>query len=237
METRTPNMQQHRQIMFDILQYIYNSSLATKLAFKWWTLCMFLHWLERFSVDLDFDLKVWDKEEVLNFLEKELLKYWKITDKKNSKIVLNYSNGNIPLKIEINDRIQKNDKYEKTMFFWIPILAMDKPSMFANKLYAIYQRKEITDKTASRDLFDIWFFFKNHREINHELLEERSGKSTNEYLSFLKDFIPANFNKDNLLLWLGQLITDKQKQFVKTQLIQEVLSQIDFYIRNNSFKK
>jgi len=166
-------------------------------------------------------------------IEYKISEYGKITDKKNSKIILNYGNVNIPLKIEINSRIQQNDNYENAMFFGTPILAMDKPSMFANKLYAVFQRKERSDKVASRDLFDIWFFFKNHRDINHKLLSERSGKTTIEYLQFLKEFISENYNKENLLLGLGQLITEKQKTLIKTSLISEVMSQIDFFIWNS----
>ena len=72
--------------------------------------------------------------------------------------------------------------------------------MFSNKLYTIYQRKLRSDKVASRDLYDVRFFFKHHREINAALLEERSGQTVVEYLTFLKSFILENYNKNNLLL-------------------------------------
>jgi lipoate synthase len=110
---------------------------------------------------------------------------------------------------------------------------MDKSSMFANKLYTILQRKERNDKVASRDIYDVRFFFKNHREINKELLKERSSKNILEYLKFIKEFIQKNFNKNNLLLGLGELVNEKQKHFIKNKLISELSSQIDFFTFNN----
>lgn len=233
-DDKKPNRNAHREIMFDVIKNIYSSSISNKLAFKWWTICMFLHGLDRFSVDLDFDLIKWDLQEVYKYLETILSKYWEIIEKTKTKIILRYPKWNYPLKVEINTRIKENDSYENVMFFWTPILAMDKPSMFANKLYATFQRKQNADKIASRDLYDIWFFFKNHRTINELLLEERSSKNTNDYLEFLKKFVIENFHKNNLLLGLWELVNEKQKFFIKNKLIDEVLSQIDFYIRNKN---
>ena len=52
------NTDKHRQIMFMIIKDIFNSNLWKYLAFKWWTACYFLHSLDRFSTDLDFDLLI-----------------------------------------------------------------------------------------------------------------------------------------------------------------------------------
>ena len=50
------NKEKHRVLLFKILKDIFNSDIWPFLAFKWWTACYFLYWLERFSTDLDFDL-------------------------------------------------------------------------------------------------------------------------------------------------------------------------------------
>lgn len=231
MVNKQPNRSLHRQIMFEIIHAIYTTSLADRLAFKWWTLCMFLYWLDRFSVDLDFDLVSWDIHEVFSLLKNLVAKYGQIIEKTKTKIILRYPNGNYPLKLEINTRIQKHDEYEKVLFFGTPILAMKQSSMFANKLYALYQRKQTRDKVASRDLYDIRFFFKHHWEINEKLLKERSGKSLKTYITFLQTFIPQNFD-NTILLGLWELLNEKQKYFVKNKLIAEVLSQIDFFLWN-----
>lgn len=231
MVNKQPNRTLHRQTMFEVIQDIYSSPLADKLAFKWGTLCLFLYGLDRFSVDLDFDLISWGIRDVFPQLLRLVTNHGTIIEKTKTKIIIRYPNGNYPLKLEVNTRIQKHDTYEKTMFFGTPILAMTQSSMFANKLYALYQRKQTRDKVASRDLYDIRFFFKHRWEINEKLLKERSGKSLTKYLEFLQTFIPNNFD-EHILLWLGELLTEKQKYFVKNKLIQEVLSQIAFFIRN-----
>ena len=47
---------QHRLLLFLILKDIFSLDIASKLAFKWWTLCYFVYWLDRFSTDIDLDL-------------------------------------------------------------------------------------------------------------------------------------------------------------------------------------
>ena len=89
------------------------------------------------------------------------------------------------IKIELNNRIRKNNKYELVEFFGQSIKAMDKPSIFANKLVAIMDR----DNFASRDLRDIYFFFEHHFAINSELISERTGKTIKEYIYELRDFV------------------------------------------------
>ncbi|MDQ7022644.1 MAG: nucleotidyl transferase AbiEii/AbiGii toxin family protein [Candidatus Gracilibacteria bacterium] len=50
------NREKHRQIMYNILTEIFSGDLSKYLAFKGGTACYFLHNLDRFSTDLDFDL-------------------------------------------------------------------------------------------------------------------------------------------------------------------------------------
>ena len=75
---------------------------------------------------------------------------------------------------------------------------MDPDCLFANKLVALTQRNRI----ASRDLYDIHFFFKQGFAINEALIKERTGKSLSIYLKELLLFIPKNFGKDSLLAGL-----------------------------------
>lgn len=226
----------HKKIMFEMINKIYGSELAHSLAFKWWTYCLFAHKLDRFSVDLDFDLI--DKKHTLDEIKTKLKKivsgFWPIKEETKSKIIIKYEESWYPLKLEINKRIQQNDTYEIVNFFGRNIQAMTKESIFANKLYTIYERKKRADKVASRDLYDTRFFFKNNRNINTNLLEERANQTASTFLSFLKDFIPKHFTQENILRWLGELVNPKQKHFIKHKLIPEVISQIDFYLRNNS---
>lgn len=159
-----------------------------------------MYGLERFSVDLDFDII---KDVPLSILKDEIRKilipYGVIQEETKTKIILKYDQHQIPLKIEFNQRIQKNDTYEVANFFGKPIVVMTKDCIVANKLVALTQRHEEKEKIASRDLYDIYFFLKNNFPINEGLIKERTGKSLTEYLNYLLKFIPDHFTAENVL--------------------------------------
>ena len=71
------NRDKHRLIMFQILKNIFSSEIWKCLAFKWWTACYFLYWLDRFSTDLDFDL-VENIPDLDEKIIKIISKYWQI---------------------------------------------------------------------------------------------------------------------------------------------------------------
>lgn len=230
----TSNLLHHKAIMYDILTKIYTSSIKQKIAFKWGTLCMFVYGLDRFSVDLDFDLVSKDisLEEVKNVIKQILLPLGTIKEETKTKIILKYKNDQIPLKLEINTRINKSDSYEVVNLFGQSILAMKQDCIFANKLVALSERHEMRDRVAARDLYDIYFFFQHKFDYNHDLILERTGKTASEYFTYLIDFIPKHFSKENVLRWLWELVSEKQKFWIKNSLVEEVLKLLKFQIWN-----
>lgn len=225
--------EKHKGVMFSVINDIFDSPIKSKVWLKGWTLCLFAYGLDRFSVDLDFDvLENWSLEGVKNSIRPILLKYGDIREESKSKLILKYDTNTIPLKLEFNTRIPKNDHHEVINFFGKAIIAMTKDCIVSNKLVALTERHERRHRVAPRDLYDIRFFLKNQFPINDELIQERTGKRTKEYFVALQEFIPKHFNQENILRWLGDLLTEKQKYFVKHKLISEVLSQIAFLIWN-----
>lgn len=222
----------HREVMYALLQDIYSTRYANTLALKWWTLCYFLYKLDRFSTDLDFDLikEVDDEAIFLKTIEDILKKYWKIKEQSKKRytyfFLLSYWEDDMNIKIEINNRIWKSNIYEVVNFFWLNILAMEKSSIFANKLVALTDRKRV----VNRDIYDIYFFFENMFDINEGVIVERTGKNLKEYLEYLLDFIGKNVNKRNLLDWLGEVLDNKQKSFVKEKLLDKLIQIITFKI-------
>lgn len=230
------NNEEHKKIMFLIIKDLFSSDIKSQITFKWGTLCMFLYQLDRFSVDLDFDIiKPNVSLEKIKKTTKDILnQYWNIIEETKTKLLLKYDQKQIPLKIEFNTRIYKSNTYEVKNFFGNSIIAMTPDCIFANKLVALTERKEQQNKIASRDLYDIRFFFNNRWNINEAIIKERTGKSLKTYLHSLLSFIPDNFNEENILRWIGELITEKQKYFIKNKLIQETLNHIEFKISNLS---
>lgn len=215
----------HQTIMFKVLTDMFRSPIQHHIAFKWWTLCYFVYQLPRFSVDLDFDFLWEDFDQTKNVVRKILLKYWRIKQETNTKLILKYDEWQRPLKIEFNMNIASNDEYELVDFYGRSIKAMRLDCIVANKMIAQTQRK---NKIARRDLFDIHFFLKQWFAANQKLVYEKTWKQYDEYIRFLIEFIGDNFHQSNVLEWLWELLDEKQKRWVKHHLIEETLSLLQF---------
>ena len=217
------NKDLHRQKMYEILQEIFTSNLLKYLAFKWWTACYFFHSLDRFSTDLDFDLV--KNHEKLDFELLEILKkYWDVKVWKFS-IKLSYSKNDVNIKIDINRNIWKNNSYGLLNFYWTDILTQDKKTIFSNKLVAL------TERNTNRDIYDVYFFFKNNFEINDDLIFERTKKSRKELFSEIikkLEKLPKNYK---ILDWLWEVLKDeKHKNFVKTKLVGDLIQILRFKV-------
>ena len=90
--------------------------------------------------------------------------------------------------------------------------------MFSAKLVALMNRKEF----AARDLFDVYFFLKNIWEIDQKVFLAYDISSEKEYIEKCVSFI-GNVPENTLLKDLGELIDEKQKEFVRTKIKSEVI--------------
>ena len=227
------NIKKHRIIMINILKDIVGSVYWKHLGFKWGTLLYLLYNLDRFSTDLDFDLlDKWsiNEEKMLVDLAKICSKHGKVKDMYNKEktlfLLVDYEPYEMKIKIEINKKRSIHSKYEYKSILWYQVLCMEAESLFANKLVALTQRKNI----ASRDLFDVHFFLKKWFEINENIIKERTGKSLKSYLKYVIDFITKNFTEKTLLAGLGELVDQKQKYFIKNLLVQETCEYLKLII-------
>jgi len=224
------DQKKHRKILFEIIRDIYNSPAGAWLGFKGGTMLYFFYGLDRFSVDLDFDLLNQEKsKEIFGEVRSILKKYGTIEDEmdKNFTILfeLRYETGMQSVKVEINKRTTKNNTYEMKNFYGISVKTLAISDSFAHKLIAAMNRKSV----ANRDFYDIWFLFKKGVDINEKILMEITGKESREYCRDLRSFIEKNFSESNPLAGLGELIDKSKKDWVKKFLKQELLAQIDFF--------
>lgn len=224
------NKEKHQLIMGRILRDIYSdTTIAPLLGFKGGTCAYFFYGLSRFSVDLDFDLlKPEDKqaqkavfETVGNILEK----YGEIKDSRIKRytifFLLSYGDADHNIKFEVNIRMLAPDigaHYELKEYVGISMPVGKKDYLFAGKLAALTTRSEI----AMRDIYDIWYFAQNSWDINIEILKARTGKNVKEYLADCIAVIEKV--KDNeILQGLGELISEKEKVWVKNNLRKEAV--------------
>ena len=214
----------HRSIMLNILLKISSDPLlARNLVFKWGTALYFMYQLPRFSTDLDFDLVDTHLEtEILDAIHGILKLYWEVKDLRIKRhtlfALLSYGNIDHNIKIEINRR-WVTWWYSFKNFLWIQLNIMNIEDMCANKLLALTSRNKI----ANRDIFDIHFILSHSMKINEKFIIEKTWKSLSEYASECIVFLQNLPKNHSILEGLWEVLDEKQKIFVKNNLVQETI--------------
>lgn len=214
----------HKTILFQILKDIYSdTTISPFLGFKGGTAALMFYGLDRFSVDLDFDLLEESKEDyVFERIIKIAKKYGVLRESHKKRFnlfcLLSYEDKAHNVKIEVNRR-QFGSKYEIRTYLGVSMQVMVIEDMVAHKLMAMYERMGRT----SRDIYDVWFFLKSRFPINREVVENRSGMSFDalirKCISQLEDM-----NNKHILNGVGELLTVSQKGWVKAKLKGEVVA-------------
>ncbi len=223
------DINKHKFFLVQILKDIYSDiELANCLGFKGGTALMFFYDLPRFSVDLDFNLIKEEKEKTVSEKIREiLLKYGSIHDEASKffgpLIVLDYGIGERKLKVEISNR-KFEDKYEIRNLLGINMKVMIGPDMFAHKLCALLDRSSVT----GRDIFDCWFFMKNHTPLNKDIVETRMNIPLADYIQKCIILVES-VNDRSLLHGVGDLMNDDIKKFVRKKLKTETIVLLKFY--------
>lgn len=218
----------HKLYMAQILSLLFkDKDLCNVLAFKGGTSLMFFHNLNRFSTDLDFNLLVPEKLDMVYDKVRTILTRFGSIDDEAKKLygpvfVLNYGKGERMLKVEISIR-QYPNHYEMRSLAGTDIRVMTLPDMFAHKLCAMGER------LSPRDVYDVWFFLQNHTEINEEIVKIRTGKSVGEYAAWCAGHVRESSPK-LLMQGLGEVLNDtKSKNFVKNRLIDETSAALELF--------
>jgi len=228
----------HKFIMQKVLMAIADDNfLVSNIYFKGGTCAVMLGYLDRFSVDLDFDIK---KDADRDMIDEHINKIFnnldlKIDIKQKEKLfyTVKYKskeNFRSTLKLSISDDVCKSSVYKPYKFDLIDrtLMCQDLSTMFANKLVAPIDRFKIKKIIAARDIFDIHEFFISDYPINYAVIKERTGLEFKEYIKKLIAFIDKNVTEKIIDQDLNYLLDyDKFKKIRKT-LKQDTL----LYLRN-----
>ncbi len=207
-------------------------TLSSVLYFKGGTAAALLGWLDRFSVDLDFDLKdntplaptrarlhtlfgklglrVSDEStHVLSFV----LKYESLPEQRNTihldALATTIAvNRYVPLFLAEIDRTARCQSQDTAV---------------AHKLVALTDRYTKHGSIAGRDVYDIHHFLLQGYAYNHAVIMARTGKSVIEYLHELVAFIEKNVTQTIINQDLNTLLTPIQFTRIRTILKQETL--------------
>jgi len=214
----------HRTILFQILKDIYaDTTISPFLGLKGGTAALMFYGLDRFSVDLDFDLLDEGQEEVVfNRVINIAARYGAIkeTYKKrfNLFILLSYEGKARNVKVEINRR-QFGSKYEIKTYLGVSMQVMVIEDMFAHKLMAMYER---IGKT-SRDIYDVWFFLKSRYPISKQIVENRSEMSFDHLVKKCIDVLEEMEDR-HILDGVGEFLTTSQKDWARAKLREETIA-------------
>jgi len=223
------NTAKHKFYITQVLKEIYiDTELANCLGFKGGTALMLFYDLPRLSVDLDFNLLIPEKNNIVfQKIRKIVQKFGKIHDEAQkyygNLVVLDYGFSERKLKIEISNR-QGDEEYNICNLLGINMKVMTVSDMFSNKLCALLNR----NRFANRDIFDCWFFMNRQTPVNQNIILQRTGKTLNDYLQDCIDTI-ENLPKISLLDGLGELVNNEFKTFIRNKLRFEVLTLLRFY--------
>lgn len=223
------NKEKHQLIMGKILRDIYSDvSISSLIGFKGGTCAYFFYGLSRLSVDLDFDLFLTDEtvqKSLFKKIERILRKYGEIKNryiKRNTIfLLLSYGKDDHNVKIEINTRSLIPDikeHYQLKEYLGISMLVGTKEYLFSSKLVALTLRSS----TAMRDIYDIWYFAKNNWDINQKVIRLITKKNIEEYLNECI-LIIEQVQDNQILQGLGELVSEKQKKWVKMNLRKEAI--------------
>jgi predicted nucleotidyltransferase component of viral defense system len=219
----TINYAKHKNILLQILKDIYSdTSISSYLGFKGGTAAHLFYGLNRDSFDLDLDLLDEKKQQmVFEKIQKIANNYGKVISSRIKKFnllnVISYDTKSQNIKIEVNRR-NFGSKYEVKNLLGISMLVMVQEDMFAHKLMAMLER---IGKT-SRDIYDVCYFLKSNWPVNKEIVERRSGVSFKEALQKCVDEI-EKIKDRNLLVGLGESLTDSQKDWARAKLKSETI--------------
>lgn len=217
----------HKVKLIEILKDIYDDpELRTALGFKGGTAAMLFYDLPRFSVDLDFDLlKAGQADLVLHKLKAILPKHGTLREARKKRATLffqiSYEHGAHTIKVEVSQRPSRS-QFEPKSYLGIPMLVMKQADMAAGKLSSIITRK----KPAMRDVFDTWFFLKNHWPVNEQVFEEKTSMSLDKgFKTIIKQV--QGIKRNQILHGLGELVDRSQKDWARDKLVEEAV----FYLK------
>ena len=222
----------HNAQLFRLLVGIIdNEDISSQLCFKGGTCAAMLGFLDRFSVDLDFDLlegadktflrpklhQVFDnlglklKDESRTTLQ-FLLRYEARTHERNT------------IKLDILDESFKSNickaQYLPEIDRFMNCQTIE--TMFANKMVSLVDRYEKNESIAGRDVYDIHHFFLQGHSYRPEIIKERRGVEVGDFLEELIDFIEQKITQTTI------------NQDLNTILPKEKFGQIRKVIKNET---
>lgn len=233
----------HKLAMYRLLERLLaNPMIANHIYFKGGTCAAMLGYLDRYSIDLDFDLINKSMKDSLRQEIHQVIKSLNYTIKDESTKHLQFfikyrdvENKRNTLKLEISDQVSVANKYQKAHLVEIDkyCQAQTIETMFANKLVALKARYDEGKGIAGRDMYDIHHFFSQGYDFIPEIIEDLKGKSWLEYIEELIVFIEKEVTEQYLYEDINPLVSAKKLGRVVPVIKGEVLIALRSLVSGN----
>lgn len=225
---------QLQQLLIAVVDDIY---ISQHVCFKGGTCAEMSGFLDRFSVDLDFDLiDEIDDKLFRSHIDKIAKKLNLIDDNRNTNSLF----FNFKYKAPVNQRNKI-----KFSFFQNEVISNDYESrflpeinrtvkcqtietMFANKLVTVIDRYNRHNNIEGRDIYDICYFFSEGYSFKEEVVKERTGLEAEKYLEKLVKFIDKKVTQTAIDQDLNTLLPVEKFTKIRKTLKQDTL----LYLRN-----
>jgi predicted nucleotidyltransferase component of viral defense system len=223
----------HKGMMYRLLSEIVDyHSLNQKIYFKGGSCAAMMGYLDRFSIDLDFDIqRRARKKEIGQMLEKVFRKLdFSIESKSQEELfyILKYQAPKglrNTLKLSLIDKSLKTNLYESFFLKEIDryVNCQTIETMFANKLVAAVDRYEKYQTIAGRDIYDIHHFFSQGLRYREKIIEERRGIKPVRYLKQLAAFIKEKVTQKVIDQDINYLLPFSKFQAIRKSIKDETL--------------
>jgi len=208
--------------------------LSQVIGFKGGTCAEMSGFLDRFSIDLDFDITNSNLDK--NRFQLEIDKITTLLNlssvgSNNESYFYNFKyeappNQRNTLKLSFFENVTVSNEYE---FRFLPdigrlIRCQTLETMFANKLVAPLDRFKKHNSVVGRDIYDIYYFFSQGYHYKTKIIKERTGLTTKQYLKRLIQFIEDKITDKVITEDLNTLLPLDKFTKVRKILKDEVLA-------------
>lgn len=222
----------HKAQLFRLLvEIIDDEDVSSQMCFKGGTCAAMLGFLDRFSVDLDFDLLEGADRRLLRPKLHQVFSGLGLEIKDESRTTLQFllryearTDERNTIKLDILDQGFKSNVCKAQY-----LLEIDRfmgcqtiETMFANKMVSLIDRYEKNKSIAGRDVYDIHHFFLQGYSYRPEIIKERRGTEVEDFFEELIDFIEQKVTQTII------------NQDLNTILPKEKFSQIRKVIKNET---
>lgn len=223
-----------------LIEIVDQPALSQNLAFKGGTCAGMLGYLDRFSIDLDFDVLKNAEETILRKEFHRAFDYLglSVVEEMKNTLMFRLRYASEPgkrnnLKVSASSLLVMANEYKVRYLAEIDrmMTCQTVETMFANKLVAVMDRYNLHKTIAGRDIYDIHHFFVHGYSYNAQVIRERTGLEHEEYLRKLVDFIKRHVTQTIINEDLNTLLPYPQFKNIRKVLIAETLALLENSVR------